>query len=255
MRTMYIAAIVATGLFILIGSARAAEIVGEDFSYPDGNIDGTQNGGTSLDANNQWTSAWTFSGDTFDGQTAWIIDNGRAYTPSDNKELINAVASRSFTTDVTDGTTMYVAFDLSVEYDKENGWATLVQFLGGALQIGVRDDQIRLEVGSTIADLGEFTGGDAGRLTARIVFNDTGDEAVTVWLDAADETAPALDTVNGELGSLNLGTQVDLVRDDQDQNLVAVDNLQIGTDFASVPEPASMALLGLGGLALLRKRR
>jgi hypothetical protein len=240
------------------GPAAAVELVGDDFSYADGNIDGTQNGGSNWNATNAWTSAWTYSGD-FDageGLAGWGIRSGQAQTLKDTgKDLNNGVASRSFTTDSAGGTTLYVGFDLSVDDDNESDWATHVQLLGGALQMGVEDDNLHFVAGSDEKTPAGFSEGDAARLIARIVFDDAGNEAVTVWRDAASEADAALTTLSGELGALDLGSQVDLVRTTQDQNIVNVDNLQIGTDFFFIPEPGSVSLLGLAGAAAALRRR
>jgi hypothetical protein len=91
-----------------------------------------------------------------------------------------------------------------------------------------------------------------------IVRYDQGANIAQLWIDAALET----DTSISGVDQTDPGTTIDsfaLRQSDSSENeLVRVDNLVVGTTFSDVvvgvPEPASLILLSLGGLALIRRR-
>ncbi len=75
----------------------------------------------------------------------------------------------------------------------------------------------------------------------------------TLWLDAANSGSTSITHTD-----LNTGTDIERVAVRQSNDftgLINIDNVGAGTTFETAPEPATIALLGLGGLALIRRRR
>lgn len=94
-------------------------------------------------------------------------------------------------------------------------------------------------------------------LIAQLLVNTGGDDTINIWTDP---------------GSLNLGTPDQVITTDLTNSLTPFtqsryeapgisgvtyfDEIRLATSFeALIPEPASMALVGLGGLSALRRRR
>jgi hypothetical protein len=79
---------------------------------------------------------------------------------------------------------------------------------------------------------------------------DSGD--TTLWVNPADESSPSLTTTDGTFSDAVVGYAF---RQAGGNTTQAVDNLVVGTSFGDViPEPASLSVLALGSLAMLRRR-
>lgn len=122
------------------------------------------------------------------------------------------------------------ASNIEVGYDNSN-----VLGVGGGGNAGVPADQVAaaavqtgLELVIDLADLG-YLGGDI-RVSAVV---NSGDHSF-----ASNQILGGLPIPSGHLAGLS-GTDLSAIAGDQ---------------FFTIPEPASMALLGLGGLAMLRRR-
>jgi hypothetical protein len=242
----------------------AVLIISEDFAYPDGNFDGSQNGGFSAGGGDEWTSAWVFNGQSDSGIDAWRILNERANAPGNetqpgNKNRQTGTVTRSFTTGQASGTTMYFGFDFERVNDAEGSYQTSVDFLGGDVWVGMQNDQLRASIGGSTVGNGS-NAFNSLTFVARVEFNAVGsDEVLTVWQDPTSESDAPLMTAQADIGVLDLGTSVVLNKNSQDNNQANIDNLKLGTDFHFIPEPctltlASLSLLGLIGSGRRRKR-
>ena len=241
--------------------AEAVQLLGDDFTYADGNFDGTQNGGTG-----SWTSAWTFSGQSDSGIDAWRVLNNQANAPGNelggNAGRQTGSISRSFTTSEAPNTTMYFSFDMERVNDNEGSYSTYVEFLGGQVAVGVQNDTVRARLAGQNPNDGSRPAAFSSNFIGRIEFDALGDEILTVWENATLETDAPILTVMAELGQSDLGTLLEFDKNGQDNNQFNIDNFQLGTDFdfsaAAVPEPASVAIwtfLGLAGFGYYRTRR
>ncbi|NWK55045.1 PEP-CTERM sorting domain-containing protein [Verrucomicrobiaceae bacterium N1E253] len=108
-------------------------------------------------------------------------------------------------------------------------------------------------------DLNRMLAAGSGTFTANVeVFDGNSDAATSLWSETVDVAAQTQETwVNTASGTFaNSGSElfvrVTLV-DQVNGGQIGMDNLVI--NHTAVPEPSSAALLGLGGLALILRRR
>ena len=79
---------------------------------------------------------------------------------------------------------------------------------------------------------------------------DTGDS--TLWINPVNESSPSATTADGTFSDAIVGYGF---RQAAGNTTQVIDNLVVGTTFGDViPEPASVSLLAVGSLALLRRR-
>lgn len=116
----------------------------------------------------------------------------------------------------------------------------------------ILDDRIRLTNGSDYMIGTDFT---TGYQTIRIA-HDTADNAYYYWINGTllnSDLSTAIAGTNGNAFDNNtfIGDYSGTIAGDWQIDYIRIDESAI----AAVPEPSSMALLGLGGLALLRRQR
>ena len=242
-------------------SVHAVLLLDETFDYPDGAIIG-QSGGTS--GTGSWTSAWTDAGG---GATHFDVQSGQLRSRNAVGGGAGAV-QRTFSSPAAAGSTLYFAYDMNVLQNNEGQYRTLLEFLSGGVRMGVLDDSFRVDLGS---DSGGFTPANiaftgTSQLVARLQFNQIGnDEVLTFWIDPSSEFDAPTDTLQADIGSLDLGSIISFTKTQQESNILLPDNFMLGTDFGftpfvappvPIPEPSSLVLLCLAiGLRVARGRR
>lgn len=252
----------ASALALAAGSANAAVLAFEDFSYADGNLVGKGSAGGG------WAGAWATN---FGGPkitvTSGVVSGGGSPSERLFRTPTPAVAALTDGSAANDGVIIYVGIDW--EFGGAYGGLELVNsaFAGNAafrLQLGSQSAGPDLRTGgSTIivpaANFNSPTG--VNRYVMAITYNNTTGDMVSLYSGPA-----GLGSVEGDFTLL--GTSAANVNNNFSFDRVGLglflsatnqisyaDNLVIGTTFASViPEPSAAALLALGGLVLLRRR-
>ncbi len=151
------------------------------------------------------------------------------------------------------GTEWTVEARFKVVSNTDSGVFQLLTRSGQAVDIWVDDTGIRsgFATGTVIHTFGSSITGDDTFHTIRVGLESSGD--ATVWWDDAEVATVA----EADMGNVAAGTQA--VWGDSnsalDDGVLEIDYVRYATDFTPVPEPSSTALLGLGGIALILRRR
>lgn len=285
MRNLTIALVAVAAVALLAGSANAAVIVYEGFNYPAGNIDGTQNGGTGM------TGAWATSGIqklytvagsglTFTG----LSTEGNAAQRSDRSggaEMNRGISVASQNALTADNSTIWfsVLMDTADSYPKGNQMAFLfssdpisgpkdtpVSVSGGeAYGVGFEDTDPSKLHGLAVDDGTSSYSDDGisgiGRnekffIAGKINWAPNGSNDTLTVYNVTDPNLPLpspFATMTDDLDQSQFDT---LAIGDKQHGIV--DEIRLGQsmeDVGLVPEPATMALLGLGGIGVLLRRR
>lgn len=226
-------------------AASATVVVQENFTYADGDVD-AYNGGTG------WASAW---------------ENGnsnatRRFTVSSNEAIYNAggngtttVQSRAFTSAYTIdvNTTLTLTFDSIVneaQLGRGIGLNLTDSTSGESVFIGKQVNQGK--AGGIHSSMGggtdyAFTAAGSGSATLTAIFTSDGTDTFVSINDGAGAVTGTISGTQYSFDGLDLtGYHASTVSN-------GMDNISI--DVTTVPEPSSAALLGLGGLALIFRRR
>jgi len=263
------AAVAALGLGLQ--QASAATLVAEGFSYPDGSL--TADGGDNV-AGGLWIS---HSGTGF-GDSIEVV-GGSAILNNSGSEDAHRDANDDGGTTTNGGTdTWYYAVKFTVTDTDLNSdtvnedyfahlWGDSFAFRG------------RAYIANPSATAGKFAIGlsaSSGGLVSKTADIDYGVEHVIVvsfdpttgtsnlWLNEATSAGASItDTNAGAIGSVvqAIGLRQDFISGPIADNSIAVNGVGLATTFdeaymaSMVPEPASLALVAMGGAAMLRRRK
>ena len=231
---------------IAVGSANAALLAEDTFSYDDGPLTG-ENGGTG------WAGAYSTGGSVTGGVASFVEGQYRELSPIANES----------------GDPLYFSAEMT-KFGTDASYAVWLELSGNT---AVNDDDVRIGFDNDL--FSTAIEGDAGNsniinssgaitvettylLVAKIEFNVLGDDdQITMWIDPTGvETGTSLTATDTDTLSWTAPTYFVVYSNGIAADNVKVDNVRIGTTWASVvPEPGSLALLGLGGLCMLKRRR
>lgn len=143
--------------------------------------------------------------------------------------------------------------------------------LGNELALNVRDsvtDSATNAVLSEGADLDDLTVQGTHYVVLKFEMSTSGDDVVSAFLDpvGAVEPTPSASVTVGQFLADRLSTNAQFTFNNGDPSAAGVfDELRVGTEwadvahntlaFVGVPEPGSLTLLALGGVALLNRRK
>ena len=227
----------------LTGIASAAVIAQEDFTYtPDGTGLLGEDGGSGFD------TAYTASGTG----TSITVTTGVATTTAAHNGNF-----RSLTNNLGSSGELWVSIDMGDSAGTTYGGLSFFNGTAEPLYIGMQGGTWRLALPSTTGpDSGvSFSGFKTG--VAKITLGAGATGTVSLWvgdnaIDVVDVSGDADTTVTGF--ALTGADKIRL----QGGAGISFDNLIMGDtyqDVGAVPEPATMSLLALGGIAMLRRRK
>jgi len=255
--------------------AQAGIIAYEPFAgTAEGELVGQVTGGTGL--NGAWagttgvsTVAFDNAGLTYtDSNGGVLVQSGNSAGVSNHKINLNDV-QRNFTATLPDSGTYYVSAVVRVSSVKYgNYFGVGLAGTGGAIVLGQQNNSWGIYSYDDNSGAVAGMSGNIGQmafLVAKITKGSTpGQSAVTLWVNPilGNEIASGTGTtgtLTNNVAWTGISTPVWTGDASGGGNWLA--DVRVGTTFADVtpfaaiPEPASLALLGLGALAFLRRRR
>ncbi len=218
-------------LISLASQAGATIIAMDNFAYTDGDLNGNGAAGSG------WAGGWSSSGGTQIQVTGGVLSGGAS----------TRVARALSVAQGADGTTVYIGLTQNLNGDAFTaleGNITNWRFESN-VHDGFADgsDTVNSQINATI--------GVESRFVLEFNFGAGNTDQVTLYQDGANVGSNTA-TGNYAFSSLSFASF------GGSGDLSPTQNLIVATTFAeanAVPEPSSTALLGLGGLALILRRR
>lgn len=252
-KNAFFSGLAATVCIGLGSPVHAAVIVQEGFSYTDGALAGNS-GGTG-----DWGGAWAVSsgtgGDVSGNALETDVTDWDSRSVSTTFNTVGGPDDLYFAATFTK-TGADTSYALWVEIANAAGVNT-----GTGIQFGLVDDIFSLRRSNQPGgDVGSYTLGATVELVGKIEFNTSGvNESITLWVNPTDveTSAISLSRTDYDVGWVT-PTHVTAGNFVLGSGTGVIDDIVLGTtwwDVSAVPEPSSAALLGLGGLALIFRRR
>ncbi len=249
-KIMKITILTITATVALTSLAPAVVILSDNFDYADG----------SLVTNGGWTNHSGTTGDLLLAGGKAVVQHG---TPSEDANIaFTAVSGKIFYgIDFSVGALAAAYAGSDNEYFahfKDNGFGFSAR-MDIVAPTGAGDYSVGIASDASTADSIWATDLIFGTTYRAVVEFDQDNNQAKLWINASLETDTSI-LGDDQADPGNSIIEFALRQSDSSENeAITVDGLVVGTTFAdvvtAVPEPSSIALLGLGGLALILRRR